>query len=238
MGCYLEDYRARVGTWAERFSWRSAEGHVGTSGGKIYMGPMIMYAAVLATLLMIGGVKLNPGPVENIVQVLCSGCDRKLKLATLCESCGPWYQNSCGNVKFQVVESGKWNCDRCRSERLRTLEEKLTEAQIQIEELKRRNKALEGQLLLSESGKDVGKVDTVTVKPVGEKCLVLGDSIVRNAGAEKSNMRVQCFPGIRVDQLRRVMVNRDLGYSHAVVIHVGTNDVRRSRNLDHVMVSV
>jgi len=22
MGCYLEDYRARVGTWAGRFSWR------------------------------------------------------------------------------------------------------------------------------------------------------------------------------------------------------------------------
>ena len=43
-------------------------------------------------------------------------------------------------------------------------------------------------------GKDVGKGDTVTVKPVGEKCLVLGDSIVRNAGAEKSNTRVECFP--------------------------------------------
>ena len=22
MGCYLEDYHARVGTWAGRFSWR------------------------------------------------------------------------------------------------------------------------------------------------------------------------------------------------------------------------
>jgi hypothetical protein len=31
------------------------------------------------------------------------------------------------------------------------------------------------------------------------------------------------------------MENRDLGYSDAVVIHVGTNDVRRSRNLDYVM---
>jgi len=29
--------------------------------------------------------------------------------------------------------------------------------------------------------------DTVTVKPVVEKCLVLGDSIVRNAGAQKPN---------------------------------------------------
>ena len=70
----------------------------------------------------------------------------------------------------------------------------------------------------------------MTVKPVGEKCLVLGDSIVRNVGAENSNMKVECFPGIRADQLRRVIENRDLGNSDAVVIQVGTNDVRRSRN--------
>jgi hypothetical protein len=40
---------------------------------------------------------------------------------------------------------------------------------------------------------------------------------------------------IRADQLRRVMENRNLGYSDTVVIHVGTNDVRRSRNLEYVM---
>lgn len=235
MGCYLEDYRARVGTWAARFSWRSSVGRVGTRGRKSYMGPMILCAAVLATLLVIGGVELNPGPVENIVQVLCSGCDRNLKSGTQCETCGRWYHNSCGNVKFQVAESGKWNCDRCRSERLRVLEEKLRDAQIQIEDLKRRNKALEEQLLMKENGQDVAKGDTVTVKPVREKCLVLGDSIVRNVGAEKSNMRVECFPGIRTDQLRRVMENRDLGCSDTIVIHVGTNDVRRYRNLDYFM---
>ena len=148
------------------------------------MGPMILCGAVLATLLVIGGVKLNPGPVDNIVQVLCSGCDRNLKSGTQCESCGRWYHNSCGNVKFQVAESGKWNCDRCRSERLRVLEEKLRDAEIQIEELKRRNKALKEQILQTEKGKDVGKGDTVTVKPVVEKCLVLGVSIVRNVGAK------------------------------------------------------
>jgi len=64
------------------------------------------------------------------------------------------------------------------------LEEKLRDAQIQIEELKRRNKALEEELLLAENGKNVGNKDTVTVKPVDEKCLVLGDSIVRNVGRE------------------------------------------------------
>jgi hypothetical protein len=116
---------------------------------------MILCAAVLAVLLVIGGVELNPGPVDNIVQVLCSGCDRNLNSGTQCDCCGLWYHNSCGNAKFQAAESGKWNCDGCRSERFRALEEKLRVAQIQIEELTRRNKALEEQLLLTENGKDV-----------------------------------------------------------------------------------
>jgi FtsZ-binding cell division protein ZapB len=46
--------------------------------------------------------------------------------------------------------------------------------QIQIEELKRRNNALEKEILLTENGKDVGKGDTVTVKPVGEKVFSAG----------------------------------------------------------------
>ena len=68
-------------------------------------------------------------------------------------------------------------------------------------------------MLLTESGKVVGKGDRMTVKHVGEKVLVQDDSIVRKVGAEKSNERVECFPGIRAHQLRRVMENRDLGYS-------------------------
>jgi hypothetical protein len=31
------------------------------------------------------------------------------------------------------------------------------------------------------------------------------------------------------------MENRNLGYKNTVVIHVGTNNVRRYRNLDYVM---
>ena len=106
---YMEDYRAQVGTWAARFSRRSAVGHVGTRRGKIYMGPMILCAAVLANLLMFGGVELNSGSVESIVQVLCCYCNRNMKSGTQCVPCGRWYHNNCGNVKFKVAESGKWN---------------------------------------------------------------------------------------------------------------------------------
>jgi hypothetical protein len=73
-------------------------------GGKIYTGPMILCAAILENLLIIGGVQLNLGPVESIVQVLCSGCERNLKSGTQCELYGRWYHNSCENVKFQVAE--------------------------------------------------------------------------------------------------------------------------------------
>jgi hypothetical protein len=38
---------------------------------------MILCAAVLASLLIIGGVELNPGPAD-IVQVAFSGCNRAL----------------------------------------------------------------------------------------------------------------------------------------------------------------
>jgi hypothetical protein len=60
----------------------------------------------------------------------------------------------------------------------------------------------------------------VDVKPGGAECLVLGDSIVRNVGAANANTRVECFPGIRDDQLRRVMENIYFGRSDSVVIHV------------------
>ena len=68
----------------------------------------------------------------------------------------------------------------------------------------------------------------------GGECLVLGDSIVRNVGTECSDMKVECFPGIRTERLHAVIDNRDLENSATVVIHVGTNDIRTG-NLDYVM---
>ena len=48
-----------------------------------------------------------------------------------------------------MVESGKWNCDRCRYESLQLPEEKLQNIVFQIDELKRKNRALV-------AGKEVG----------------------------------------------------------------------------------
>ena len=81
----------------------------------------------------------------------------------------------------------------------------------------------------------IGDRDTMPTKQKVTKCMVVGDSIVRNVGAEHADMKVECFPGIKTEQLHRVMEKRDLVSPETVIIHVGTNDLRTTRNLDFVM---
>ena len=107
MGCNLENYWAREGTWTARTTCLTSEGN-----GRVIpcLRIMILCATTLAVLLVIGEVEKNPGPcveTEKILQVLCSGCDRNLKSRTQCSTCGRWFHNCCGNVNFQVAESGK-----------------------------------------------------------------------------------------------------------------------------------
>jgi len=133
-----------------------------------------------------------------------------------------------------VPESGKWVCDKCRSERLRLLDEKLQDALHQIDTLTRKNKALEEWLQLAAAGREVGR-HMVPGHLKGGECLVLGDSIIRNVGTECPDIKSECSPGIRTEQLQRVIERRELGSPDSVVIHVGTNDIRRNRNFDYVM---
>jgi len=48
-------------------------------------------------------------------------------------------------------------------------------------------------------------------------------------------MKVEYFPSIRTEQLQRVIERRELESPDSVVIHVGTNDLRRTGNLDYVI---
>jgi hypothetical protein len=127
------------------------------------------------------------------------------------------------------------NCDRGRPERLRLLEEELQNALLQIEDLKYKNRALEDQLRKAEFGKGVDKLNAVSEKQESEMCLVLGDSIVRHVGRERKNMTTHFFPGVRTEQLHRVIENRNLGCPDTVLKPVGTNDLKRRRNFDYVM---
>jgi lysophospholipase L1-like esterase len=65
--------------------------------------------------------------------------------------------------------------------------------------------------------------------------VVVGDSILRNVGTEHADMTVECFPGIITEQLHRLIEKRDLGSPETAIIHVGTNDLRTTRNLDFIM---
>jgi hypothetical protein len=122
MGCYREDYRAHVGTWAARTSRGTAQGH-GSSGHAIrQLGNMYLCAAALAVLLAIGGVKQNPGPgveANNIVQVLCSVCSKNLKSGIQCDTLGRWFHNSYRNVKNQTTDNRKGNKLRISSGKTR-----------------------------------------------------------------------------------------------------------------------
>jgi len=104
-------------------------------------------------------------------------------------------------VKAQAAERENWNCNKYRTEKVRMLQEELQNALRQIDKLKARNRELESKLLMA----GTGERDTIPTKQQFTKCVVVGDSIVRNVGAEHADMKLECFPGIKTEQLHRVM---------------------------------
>ena len=54
-------------------------------------------------------------------------------------------------------------------------------------------------------------------------------------GAEHSDMVVEYLPGIKTERLHRVIEKTDLCSPETVIIHVGTNDLKTTRNLVFVM---
>jgi hypothetical protein len=100
--------------------------------------------------------------------------ETNLKLGTQCNTYGRWFHNSCANVTVQVAGSRKWICDKCRSERIRLLEERLQNALLQIGNLSRKNKVLEEQLHLETAGREVGRQHTVLGDRKGGECLSVG----------------------------------------------------------------
>ena len=50
------------------------------------------------------------------------------------------------------------------------------------------------------------------------ECLLFGESIIWNVGTECSDMKVECFLGIRTEQLHRVIEYRDLESPDPVLV--------------------
>jgi len=80
-----------------------------------------------------------------------------------------------------------------------------------------------------------GKRDTVPAKQKVTKCMVVGYSVLRSVEEELAHMMVENFPGIKTEQLHRIVEKRDIGSPETVIIHVGTYELRTTRNLDFVM---
>jgi hypothetical protein len=97
--------------------------------------------------------------------------------------------------------------------------------------MKARNKDLLETLLLVGAGK---RNSAYAEKKIG-KYMVVGDLMLRNFGAEHTNSIVECFQGIKTEQLHRVIGKMHLGSAENVIIHMGTNDLRATRNLDFVL---
>ena len=56
-----------------------------------------------------------------------------------------------------------------------------------------------------------------------------------NAGAEHTVLMVECFQGIKTEQLHRMIQKRHLYFPETVIIQTCTNDWRRTRKLDFVL---
>jgi len=63
-------------------------------------------------------------------------------------------------VKAQAAERDNWNCDKCRTDNVKTLIEELQNAPRQIDELKVRNREYEAKLLMA----GTGEKDTMLTK--------------------------------------------------------------------------
>ena len=101
-------------------------------------------------------------------RLLCTGCGRDLKWGTQCELCGRWHHYSCGSMTAQAAERERenWNCDKCRAEMVRMLQQEMQNALRQIDELKARNSELEAKLLMA----GTGERDTMPAEQKVTKC--------------------------------------------------------------------
>jgi len=69
-------------------------------------------------------------------------------------------------MKAQAAERENWNCNKCRTEKVKILQEELQNALRQTDELKSTNRELEANLLMA----GTGERDTMLTKQKVTKC--------------------------------------------------------------------
>ena len=70
-----------------------------------------------------------------------------------------------------------------------------------------------------------GISDSVHANQKVAKCMLVGDLTFIIVAAEHRDMMVECFQGIKTEQLQRVIETKHLGSLETVIIDMGTNDL-------------
>jgi hypothetical protein len=78
-------------------------------------------------------------------------------------------------LKAQAAETENWNCDKCRAEKVRMLQEELQNAPRKVDELKARNRDLGAKLQMA----GTGKRDTMPTEQKFTKCMVVADNVAQ-----------------------------------------------------------
>ncbi|KAK7874572.1 hypothetical protein R5R35_013142 [Gryllus longicercus] len=241
MGCDLQEHRARIGTWACRVreciaATRSV--HVPASS-RYALVMRVLRATALCTLLIIGGVEQNPGPGGTSKGKLsCTACFKLLRAGAQCDNCGKWFHVGC-NTNLRDKTTMKWICIVCTTNRelyvkqvIRCLESELQTANQIIREIVQINGALQEELfkhkLSTRNENTVREGIRSATKESEVECLILGDSTIRHVETDHMAFRVECFPGIRAEQLKPIIEAGQFGNPQYVILHVGTYDAWKS----------
>ncbi|KAJ4448012.1 hypothetical protein ANN_10022 [Periplaneta americana] len=100
---------------------------------------------------------------------------------------------------------------------------------------KQRIKFLEDENKLLRREKENGE-EREEKKKHGAASVIIGDSIIRHVGNLQPELATECYPGIRVNEMKSVIENQERGDPKNIVLHVGTNDLRRG--VDYIMADV
>ncbi|KAJ4451854.1 hypothetical protein ANN_03332 [Periplaneta americana] len=75
----------------------------------------IYFAIVIATMLVIGGVELNPGPINDTekTSIKCGSCKKNLRVGVLCNGCEIWFHLGCQKIKRDQIIEETWVCRDC-----------------------------------------------------------------------------------------------------------------------------
>lgn len=237
MGCELELYRARIGGWAARSRMQRSVKGTALAG----LAECLFFHIVIAILLIIGGIELNPGPASDngVISVKCGSCRKNLRVGVLCNQCEKWFHLTCQKIKREQIVEETWLCKDCGNEagnrELIGLRNEVKKLREKLETAEQRIKFLEDENKLLRREKENGE-EREEKKKHGAASVIIGDSIIRHVGNLQSELATECYPGIRVKEMKSVIENQERGDPKNIVLHVGTNDLRRG--VDYIMADV